>query len=44
MHKHFGQVIELRKQLSPFGSIVVWIAGETCLLHVVDGHSTVEDA
>ena len=38
------QVMELRKQLSPFGSLVVWIAGETGLLYVADKYSTEEDA
>ena len=38
------QVMELRKQLSPFGRLVVWIAGETGLLHGVDKYSTEEDA
>ena len=38
------QVMELRKQLSPFGRLVVWIAGETGLLHGVDNYSTEEDA
>jgi glycerophosphoryl diester phosphodiesterase len=38
------QVMELRKQLSPFGRLVVWIAGETGLLHGVDKSSTEEDA
>jgi len=38
------QVMELRKQLSPFGCLVVWIAGETGLLHGVDKYSTEEDA
>jgi glycerophosphoryl diester phosphodiesterase len=38
------QVMELRKHLSPFGCLVVWIAGETGLLHGVDRVSTEEDA
>jgi glycerophosphoryl diester phosphodiesterase len=38
------QVMELRKQLSPFGRLVVWVAGETGLLHGVDKYSTEEDA
>jgi glycerophosphoryl diester phosphodiesterase len=38
------QVMELRKQLSPFGRLVVWIAGETGLLQGVDKFSTEEDA
>ncbi len=38
------QVMELRKQLSPFGRLVVWIAGETGLLNGVDKYSTEEDA
>lgn len=38
------QVMELRKQLSPFGRLVVWIAGETGLLHGVDKSSTEGDA
>jgi glycerophosphoryl diester phosphodiesterase len=37
------QVMELRKQISPFGRLVVWIAGETGLLHGVDKYSTEED-
>ncbi len=38
------QVIEWRKQLGPFGRLVVWVAGETGLLHGVDKYSTEEDA
>jgi len=38
------QVLELRKQLSPFGRLVVWIAGETGLLRGVDKYSTADDA
>jgi glycerophosphoryl diester phosphodiesterase len=38
------QVMELRRQLSPFGRLVVWIAGEAGLLHGVDKFSTEEDA
>jgi len=38
------QVMELRKHLSPFGRLVVWIAGETGLLYGVDKYSTVENA
>ena len=38
------QVIKLRKHLTPFGRLVVWIAGETGLLHGVDKYSTEEDA
>jgi len=38
------QVMELRKQLSPFGRLVVWIAGETGLLHGIDKYSTEKDA
>jgi glycerophosphoryl diester phosphodiesterase len=38
------QVMELRKQLTPFGRLIVWIAGETGFLHGVDKYSTEEDA
>ena len=38
------QVMELRKQLSPFGRLVVWIAGEAGLLPGIDKFSTEEDA
>jgi glycerophosphoryl diester phosphodiesterase len=38
------RVIELREQLSPFGRIVVWIAGEIGLLHGADKYSIEEDA
>jgi len=38
------QVLELRKQLSPFGRLVVWVAGETGLLRGVDKYSTADDA
>jgi glycerophosphoryl diester phosphodiesterase len=38
------QVLELRKQLSPFGGLVVWVAGETGLLRGVDKYSTAENA
>jgi len=38
------QVMELRKHLSPFGRLVVWIAGETGLLHGAERVSTEEDA
>jgi len=38
------QVMELRTQLTPFGRLIVWIAGETGFLHGVDKYSTEEDA
>jgi glycerophosphoryl diester phosphodiesterase len=38
------QVMELRRQLSPFGRLVVWIAGEAGLLPGIDKFSTEEDA
>lgn len=38
------QVIKLRRQLSPFGRMVVWIAGETGLLRGVDNYTTEENA
>jgi len=38
------QVMELRKHLSPFGRLVVWIAGEAGLLPGIDKLSTEEDA
>lgn len=38
------QVIKLRRQLSPFGRLVVWIAGESGLLHGVDNYATEENA
>ena len=38
------QVMELRKQLGPLGRLVVWVAGETGLLHGVDKYSSDEDA
>jgi len=38
------QVMELRKQLSPLGRLVVWIAGEAGLLHGVDKFASEEDA
>jgi len=38
------QTMELRKQLNPFGRLVVLIGGETGLLHVVDKYSTEDDA
>ena len=38
------QVMELRKQLGPLGRLVVWVAGETGLLHGVDNYSSDEDA
>jgi glycerophosphoryl diester phosphodiesterase len=38
------QVLALRKQLSPFGRLVVWIAGETGLLHGGDAVSVDADA
>jgi glycerophosphoryl diester phosphodiesterase len=38
------QVMELRKQLSPFGRLAVWIAGETGLLQGVNKYSVEEDA
>ena len=38
------QVMKLRKQLSPFGRLIVWIAGETGFLHGVDKYSIEEDA
>jgi glycerophosphoryl diester phosphodiesterase len=38
------QVLELREQLGPFGRLIVWIAGETGLLHGVDTYSSEEDA
>jgi glycerophosphoryl diester phosphodiesterase len=38
------QVMALRKQLTPFGRMIVWIGGETGLLHGADRISTEEDA
>lgn len=38
------QVLALRQQLSPLGRLVVWIAGETGLLHGVDAVSADADA
>jgi len=38
------QVMELRRELSPFGRLVVWIAGEAGLLPGIDKFSTEEDA
>ena len=38
------QVMELRKDLSPFGRLIVWIAGETGLLRGADMVSTEDDA
>jgi len=38
------QVLEFRKQLSPFGRLVVWVASETGLLRGVDKYSTADDA
>jgi glycerophosphoryl diester phosphodiesterase len=38
------QVMEFRTQLTPFGRLIVWIAGETGFLHGVDKYSTEEDA
>ena len=38
------QVMALRKQLTPFGRMIVWIGGETGLFHGADRISTEEDA
>lgn len=38
------QVMALRTHLGPLGRLVVWIAGETGLLHGVDKYSSEEDA
>ena len=38
------QVMALRKQLTAFGRMIVWIGGETGLLHGADRISTEEDA
>jgi glycerophosphoryl diester phosphodiesterase len=38
------QVMALRKHLTPFGRMIVWIAGETGLLHSADMVSTEDDA
>jgi glycerophosphoryl diester phosphodiesterase len=38
------QVLELREQLSPFGRLIVWVAGESGFLRGVDEASTEEDA
>ncbi len=38
------RVLELREELSVIGNVLVWIAGETGLLHGVDEISSAEDA
>ena len=38
------QVTALRKQLTPFGRMIVWIGGETGFLHGADRISTEEDS
>jgi len=38
------RVLELREELSFFGRLVVWIAGETGFLHVDEHASAKEDA
>jgi glycerophosphoryl diester phosphodiesterase len=38
------QVLGLREQLSPFGRLIVWVAGESGFLRGVDEASTEEDA
>ena len=38
------KVLELRAELSPLGHLIVWIAGETGLLHGVEATSDAEDA
>jgi glycerophosphoryl diester phosphodiesterase len=37
-------VLELREDLSVIGNVLVWIAGETGLLHGVEETSSAEDA
>ena len=38
------KLIELREKISPFGRLLVWIAGETGLLRETATTSSVEDA
>ena len=38
------RVLEFREQLSPFGRLLIWIAGETGFLRGVDEASPAEDA